>query len=125
MTMIDHVTLEVKDYAKAKAFYLAALQPLGYSLLAEYEGRVGGFGSHGKPAFWIMSGGINPHSTAHVAITAQKRADVDAFYRAALAAGGKDNGAPGLRPMYHADYYGAFVWDLDGNNLEAVTHKPE
>jgi len=124
MGMIDHVTLEVTDYEKAKAFYVAALRPLGYSLLEEHEGRIGGFGVR-EPRFWIMTGGINPHSSAHIAITAQKRADVDAFYRAALAAGGRDNGAPGLRPMYHANYYGAFVWDLDGNNIEAVTHKGE
>jgi catechol 2,3-dioxygenase-like lactoylglutathione lyase family enzyme len=123
--MIDHVTFEVKDYEKSKAFYRAALEPLGYSLLAEHEGRMGGFGSHGKPAFWIMTGGINPRSGAHVAFTAAKRADVDAFYRAAIAAGAKDNGAPGLRPIYHEHYYGAFVWDPDGNNVEAVTHKPE
>lgn len=123
--MIDHVTLEVMDYGKSKAFYQKVLEPLGYVLLAEFEGRMGGFGTAGKPSFWIMSGGINPHSTAHVAFTARRRADVDAFYIAAIAAGAKDNGSPGLRPIYHANYYGAFVWDLDGNNIEAVTHKGE
>ena len=123
--MIDHVTFEVKDFDRARAFYRAALEPLGYTLLAEYDGRIAGFGAHGKPAFWIMTGGINPRSSAHVAFSAQHRTEVDAFYRAALAAGGRDNGAPGLRPIYHEHYYGAFVWDPDGNNIEAVTHKPE
>jgi predicted lactoylglutathione lyase len=85
---------------------------------------VAGFGARGKPDFWIDGSG-KPSPKLHVAITAPNRAAVDAFYRAAIGAGGKDNGKPGLRPEYHATYYGAFVFDLDGHNIEAVTHVPE
>jgi catechol 2,3-dioxygenase-like lactoylglutathione lyase family enzyme len=125
---LDHVGLNVSDYARAKSFYCAALQPLGISLVMEldpattggYEGA--GFGQ-GKPDFWISGGAAT--SPIHVAFAAERRADVDAFYKAAMAAGGKDNGAPGLRPHYHKDYYGAFVLDPDGHNVEAVCHRPE
>lgn len=119
--MFDHVGIGVKDLPKSKEFYLKALAPLGLSVIMDFEAALG-IGSPGKPFFWISSG----HAIApvHLAFAADNRAQVDAFYEAALAAGGKDNGPPGLRAHYHPDYYGAFVYDLDGNNLEAVCHKP-
>ena len=120
--MIDHIGLSVSDYAASKRFLEAALAPLGYSLLMEFEGVGAGFGAQGKPDLWISQGLTAP---VHVAIHSPDRATVDAFYKAALAAGGRDNGAPGLRPEYHAGYYGAFVHDPDGNNIEAVCHTPE
>jgi catechol 2,3-dioxygenase-like lactoylglutathione lyase family enzyme len=128
--MIDHVGFPVSDYARAKAFYTAALKPLGYTLITELtaehtESRsaASGFGMDGKPEFWIGGeGGLS--LPMHIAIASRDRAGVDAFYRAALAAGGKDNGAPGLRPQYHPNYYGAFVRDPDGHNIEAVCHAP-
>ena len=121
--MIDHVALSVSDSAKARAFYTAALAPLGYSVLRAYGDFVG-LGADRKPDLWLSpDGATNPH--VHLAFVAKDRAAVDAFYAAALAAGGTDNGAPGLRPHYHATYYGAFVRDPDGNNVEAVTHRPE
>lgn len=120
---IDHVSLSVSDYAKSTAFYLAALKPLRMSAIMEF-GEAMGLGADGKPFLWVAQGGkATPH--CHLAIRAETRAQVDAFYKAALAAGGKDNGAPGLRPHYHESYYGAFVFDPDGNNIEAVCHKPE
>jgi catechol 2,3-dioxygenase-like lactoylglutathione lyase family enzyme len=127
--MIDHVGYPVLDYARARAFYLAALAPLGYRLLREVtDAETGGHGAHAgfgadRPDFWIGTG-RTAVSGVHVAFRANDRAAVDAFHRAALAAGGKDNGAPGLRPHYHRDYYGAFVLDPDGNNIEAVCHLP-
>lgn len=121
--MIDHTGLTVSDVGKSKPFYRAALAPLGYALLMEFEGAAG-FGVAPKPDFWIGQGKLNG-SPGHVAFAAASRKDVDAFYRAAMAAGGKDNGPPGLRPHYHANYYGAFVLDPDGHNVEAVCHKPE
>ena len=128
--MIYHVGFPVSDYARSKAFYAKALSPLGYSLIVEVGGEhteskspAAGFGRDGKPDFWIGGeGGLN--GSIHVAIVANDRAAVDSFYRAALAAGGKDNGAPGIRPQYHPNYYGAFVFDPDGHNIEAVCHKP-
>jgi len=128
--MIDHVGFPVADYERSKAFYLKALAPLGYSLIMEVgsehtESRApaAGFGADGKPDFWIGGeGGLR--GVLHVAIAVKNRAAVDAFHRAALAAGGKDNGAPGLRPHYHPNYYGAFVLDPDGHNVEAVCHAP-
>ena len=128
--MLDHVGLAVADIESAKAFYVGALAPLGIALLYELTAAEtgaeahAGFGAAGKAFFWIGTGD-RPKGGAHVAFTARSRADVDAFYRAALAAGGRDNGAPGLRPHYHANYYGAFVIDLDGNNIEAVCHTTE
>ncbi len=121
--MIDHVSLAVKDYAKSKAFYTMALAPLGFMMLTEImDHTVAGFGAT-RPQFWI--GQDKPHSTAtHVAFIAKTRDAVNAFYEAGLAAGGKDNGKPGLRPEYHKDYYGAFLLDPDGNNVEAVCHTP-
>jgi catechol 2,3-dioxygenase-like lactoylglutathione lyase family enzyme len=128
--VIDHIGFPVSDYGRAKAFYLKALAPLGYSLVMEVEQETekgfpaAGFGTNGKPDFWIGGeGGLD--RIIHVAILADSRAAVDAFHKAAIAAGGIDNGAPGLRPHYHPYYYGAFVFDPDGHNIEAVCHKPE
>jgi catechol 2,3-dioxygenase-like lactoylglutathione lyase family enzyme len=127
--MIDHIGFPVSDYARSKAFYLQALAPLGYGLVMDVrqEENTGeaaaGFGKDGKPDFWIGSeGGL--HQPMQVAIAANDRAMVDAFYRAAMAAGGRDNGAPGIRAHYHPSYYGAFVLDPDGHNIEAVCHEP-
>jgi catechol 2,3-dioxygenase-like lactoylglutathione lyase family enzyme len=127
--MIDHTGVNVSNMARAKAFYRAALAPLGYVLMMEMSKQetgsveVAGFGVPPKPDFWLAGGEANdPH--VHVAFTAASRAQVDAFYQAALGAGGRDNGAPGLRPHYHPDYYGAFVLDPDGHNIEAVCHAP-
>jgi catechol 2,3-dioxygenase-like lactoylglutathione lyase family enzyme len=117
--MIDHVGLPVSDYERSKRFFAAALAPLGYALVMEF-GEAAGFGAGAKPDFWIAAG--RSGAPVHVAILSPDRATVDAFHRAALAAGGRDNGAPGLRPEYHASYYGAFVLDPDGNNVEAVCH---
>ncbi|MBV8792166.1 MAG: VOC family protein [Pseudolabrys sp.] len=127
--MIDHVGFPVSDYPRAKAFYEKALAPLGYVLVMEVQQHgndapAAGFGINNKPDFWIGGeGGLN--WTVHIAIVANDRPTVDAFYRAAMAAGGKDNGPPGLRPHYHANYYGAFVLDPDGHNIEAVCHASE
>jgi catechol 2,3-dioxygenase-like lactoylglutathione lyase family enzyme len=126
--MLDHIGFSVADYARSKAFYENALAPLGYVLVmevqqSENDSPAAGFGAGGKPDLWIGGeGGLNHH--VHIAIAAKDRATVDAFYRAAIAAGGKDNGAPGLRPHYHPNYYGAFVFDPDGHNIEAVCHAP-
>jgi catechol 2,3-dioxygenase-like lactoylglutathione lyase family enzyme len=121
--MIDHTGIVVRDLNKSRQFYEQALAPLGYAMLFEVPGDVGmGFGEPPKPDFWIGRG--TPTISQHIAFRANSRAVVDAFYRAALAAGGKDNGAPGPRPHYHANYYGAFVLDLDGHNIEAVCHSP-
>ena len=126
--MIDHIGFSVSDYDRAKAFYLQALAPLGYALIMEAPAEVtesgkaaAGFGANGKPDFWIAGEG-KLERPVHVAIVAKDRASVDAFYRAALAAGGKDNGPPGIRAHYHPNYYGAFVLDPDGHNIEAVSH---
>ena len=125
--MIDHIGLPVADIARATEFYLKALGPLGISIVMQVSaedtghGAAVGFGANGKPFFWIGEG-ERQGGHIHVAFVADSREAVDAFYRAALAAGGKDNGPPGLRPHYHANYYGAFVLDLDGNNIEAVCH---
>lgn len=125
--MIDHIGIVVSDFEKSKAFYTAALAPISYSLMMEFPASVtgttdvAGFGEPPKPDFWI-SKGIPGKSSTHVAFSVANREMVDAFYTAALEAGGKDNGAPGLRPHYHPNYYGAFVFDPDGNNIEAVCH---
>ncbi len=128
--MIDHIGFSVSDYDLAKAFYLKALAPLGYSLIMEAPAEVtesgkaaAGFGANGKPDFWIAGEG-KLEKPVHVAIVAKDRAAVDAFYQAALAAGGRDNGPPGIRAHYHPNYYGAFVLDPDGHNIEAVSHGP-
>jgi catechol 2,3-dioxygenase-like lactoylglutathione lyase family enzyme len=120
--MIDHLGLQVSDLERSKAFYAKALQPLGYGVIMEFPGAVG-LGAQGKPDFWIGPGETG--GRAHVAFVSPDRKTVDAFHAAAMAAGGKDNGGPGLRPQYHANYYGAFVFDPDGNNIEAVCHQPE
>lgn len=121
--MIDHIGLSVTDVANSKAFYRSALAPLGYAVIMEFAGDVG-FGVPPKPDFWIGRAGTDVLPT-HIAFRADSRTQVDAFYKAAMAAGGRDNGAPGLRPDYHANYYGAFVLDPDGNNIEAVCHAAE
>lgn len=118
--MIDHVSLHVSDYGKSKLFFERALAPLGYTVIMEFGGSVAGLGAGGKPDFWIAQGEAS--TPVHVAFASPNRAAVDAFYQAAIAAGGRDNGAPGLRPEYHPNYYGAFVFDEDGNNIEAVCH---
>jgi len=126
--MIDHISLRVSDFAKSRAFYDAALAPIGAKVLMEVSAaQTGGvaFCGYGRerPMFWIA--GAEPMSgPTHVAFTTGTRAEVDAFYRAAMAAGGKDNGPPGIRAEYHPTYYGAFVRDPDGNNIEAVCHAP-
>lgn len=129
--MIDHIGLSVADYPGAKAFYDAVMPTLGASCVmavtaadtgGTYEGA--GYGRDGKPSFWIGTGGRTKGSL-HIAFVAESRAAVDAFYAAAIAAGGSDNGPPGIRAHYHPNYYGAFVFDLDGHNIEAVCHKPE
>ena len=132
--MIDHIGFDCADFARSRAFYQQALAPLGLTLLMEltpeqtggYDGC--GFGEAGKPEFWIASGGgqgARPGPGGlHVAFRARDRAAVDAFHAAALAAGGRDNGGPGLRPHYHPNYYAAFVFDPDGHNVEAVCHAP-
>ena len=125
--MIDHMGLQVSDLRKSKAFYQQTLAPLGYMLLMELtKEQTGGFSGAGfgiapKPDFWIGEGTPN-QPPIHVAFQAEDRATVDAFHQAGLAAGGRDNGAPGLRPQYHPNYYGAFVLDPDGHNIEAVFH---
>ena len=120
--MIDHTGIGVSDMTKSKTFYGKALAPLGYAMLMEVEGAAG-FGVAPKPDFWIgeTDAAISP---THVAFVAATRKDVDAFYAAAISAGGRDNGGPGLRPHYHENYYGAFVLDPDGHNIEAVCHRP-
>lgn len=128
--MIDHLTLLVSNYARSREFYLAALAPLGYAMIMELTRKqipslpteaTCGLGRNGKPSLWLRptDGPINP---THLAIAAINRGSVAAFHRAALEAGAQDHGAPGLRPQYHPNYYGAFVLDPDGYNLEAVHH---
>ncbi len=120
--MLDHLSVGVSDYAKSKRFFESALAPLGYKVAVEFGGSTAGLGAEGKPDFWISQGG--PIAQVHVAFVSPDRATVDEFHKAALAAGGRDNGTPGIRPEYHANYYGAFVYDPDGNNIEAVCHQP-
>lgn len=123
--MLDHFGVGVADYDRAKTFYTTVLAPLGAELMIEIpQAQVAGFGRDGKPDFWI-SAKTEPQSSLHIAIAARNRGEVDAFYAAALGAGARDNGAPGLRPDYHPNYYGAFVIDPEGHNFEAVCHAPE
>jgi len=117
--MIDHIGIQVTDLEASVAFYTKALSPLGYVLVMRFE-QYAGFGVAGKPDFWIGTG--KPTDRLHIAFRAKGRSDVRAFYSAAMAAGGTDNGAPGVRAVYHPDYYGAFVRDPDGHNIEAVCH---
>ena len=121
--MIDHVTANTTDFERAKRFYEQALAPLGYSVQMEFPSAAGFGSGEGIPDFWI---GSRPERGAtHVAFSAPDRAAVDAFHEAALAAGGTDNGAPGVRAHLHENYYAAFVHDPDGNNIEAVCHRPD
>jgi catechol 2,3-dioxygenase-like lactoylglutathione lyase family enzyme len=133
--MLDHISLRVADYERSKKFYEAALAPLGYTLMMESDSGAG-FRRQFIPDFWIKQGEVistGGHAEVpgcggpfiHVAFASDDRKTVDAFYRAALAAGARDNGAPGLRPNYHPNYYGAFVLDPDGYNIEAVCHKAQ
>ena len=120
--MIDHINIGVADLAASRAFYERALAPLGYELIMDRQYGAG-FGKDGKPDFWISD---RPSSgPLHVAFAGPDRATVTEFHREAIAAGGRDNGPPGLRPHYHPAYFGAFVLDPEGNNVEAVTHRPE
>ena len=129
MGILDHVGINVSSYARSKQFYERALAPLGVTVVMEY-GTWCGMGRDGKPDFWFGEG-VAKYQTAeqvktitpvHLCFVARSRAEVDAFYEAAIAAGGKDNGRPGVRKEYHPHYYGAFVIDPDGHNVEAVIH---
>jgi catechol 2,3-dioxygenase-like lactoylglutathione lyase family enzyme len=122
--MFDHLGLNVRDLARTRAFYTAALAPLGLAVQWDKMPGVVAFGAPGRPQLWFTGKGGGP-TGVHIALVAANRAQVDAFHAAALAAGGRDNGAPGLRPHYHPNYYGAFVFDPDGHNLEAVCHAAE
>lgn len=128
MGTLDHIGLHVSDYDKLITFYEKALAPLGISIIMRIPEQAGvkgaGFGADGKPDFWVSEGGrTTPH--LHICFIAKNRAAVDAFYAAALAAGGTDNGPPGIRAHYHPNYYAAFVLDPDGHNIEACCHRPE
>jgi catechol 2,3-dioxygenase-like lactoylglutathione lyase family enzyme len=120
--LIDHVILNVSDFEASERFYAAALGALGFTPGMEFEG-MRAYDLDGRPWFWIVHRG-EPARGTHVAFPARSRADVDAFHAAALAAGGRDNGAPGVREDYHANYFAAFALDPDGNNIEAVIHAP-
>lgn len=121
--MFDHVGFAVTDLAASKAFFVKALAPLGAEVVMEGPYGVG-IGRQRKPSLWIYEAKTAP-APMHLAFTAVSRRQVDTFHEAALAAGGRDNGAPGLRPHYHANYYGAFIIGPDGHNIEAVCHHPE
>lgn len=121
--IIDHIGVAVSDYAVSKAFYTACLKPLNVEMVVEIDDWAG-FGRGDKGEFWFGSD-ETVQTPMHIAFLAETRAEVDEFYKAALAAGGTCNGKPGLREIYHPDYYGAFVVDPDGHNVEAVCHKPE
>jgi len=121
--MLDHVTIGVSDIEQSKEFYDRALHPLGISRLYAEGERVAGYGISPKAFFWIGRRDT-PQTGAHIAFAARDRATVDRFYDEAIAAGGRDNGRPGIRPNYHPDYYGAFVLDPDGHNIEAVCRSP-
>jgi catechol 2,3-dioxygenase-like lactoylglutathione lyase family enzyme len=121
--VIDHIGIRVSDLPRSTAFYRAALGPLGYAVLMDFAFGAG-LGRDGKPDLWLYPGSA-PADPVHVALACPDRATVRAFHTAALAAGAEDTGAPGLRPEYHPHYYGAFVRDPDGYNLEAVCHTPE
>ena len=118
--IIDHIGLTVKDFSNSLTFYTNALAPLGIEKIMEYEGWAG-FGRDGKPEFWFGSHN-EAQSPMHIAFLAENRTQVDDFYNAAITAGATDNGKPGIREEYHSNYYGAFVIDINGHNLEAVCH---
>nr|WP_035788086.1 VOC family protein [Janthinobacterium sp. CG3] len=120
--MIDHIGIGLSDYEAGKTFFAAALAPLGIGLIMEIHGNAG-YGSGGKPEFWFSQG--TAPARMHIAFVAENRQQVRDFYQAALAAGAQDNGAPGIREIYHPHYYGAFVTGPDGLNIEAVCHAPE
>jgi len=132
MSILDHLGINVSDHARARAFYDKALAPLGITPAMNF-GSATGYGRGQKPDFWISEGKTSTQTdeqvrvitTVHVCFAARSRAEVDAFHEAALAAGGRDNGKPGVRAEYHANYYGAFVLDPDGHNVEAVIHGPD
>lgn len=129
MGIVDHIGLPVTDFDRSVVFYVNALKPLGITLLMQFPpegpsgGAAAGFGKNGKPELWL-GGGNTVGTRVQVALLAENRAMVEDFFDAAIAAGGIDNGAPGVRAHYHADYYGAFVLDPDGHNIEAVCHQP-
>ena len=131
--MIDHLSTYATDFERTKIFYQQAFLPLGYSLQMDFVAewntefptqRMCAFGTEGRPIFWIIETKV-AHTPRHTAFTAANREAVDEFYRCAMEQGGTDNGVPGLRPHYHEHYYGGFVFDPDGNNVEAVCHTPE
>ena len=122
--MLDHVTVGVEDIERSLRFYDSALRPLGIARLYGDGNRFAGYGVNPKAFFWIGNR-TNPQTGSHIAFAANDRATVDRFYEAAIAAGGKDNGRPGIRAHYGPDYYGAFVFDPDGHNIEAVCRLPE
>lgn len=121
--ILDHLGFSVSDAQRSRAFYTAALAPLGIELAMEAQGWLG-FGRDTKPEFWFAEA-ETPQSPMHIAFSATNRSQVDRFYHAAIEAGAADNGPPGLRAFYHPNYYGAFVIDPDGHNIEAVCHTPE
>ncbi len=121
--MLDHISLRVSDLEQSRRFFTKALSPLGFELVMEHDISGAGFGHAGKPEFWIKQG--STAASVHVAFASPDRVSVDAFYEASIEAGGRDNGGPGPRPEYHPGYYGAYVLDPDGNNIEAVCHVPE
>jgi catechol 2,3-dioxygenase-like lactoylglutathione lyase family enzyme len=120
--ILDHIGFNVSDFAASKEFFLRALEPLGIGVVSEGEGWAM-IGREGKPQFWFGSFGRSP-GPIHIAFAAANRVQVRRFHEAALAAGGKDNGPPGIREQYHPNYYGAFVIGPDGHNIEAVCHTP-
>jgi catechol 2,3-dioxygenase-like lactoylglutathione lyase family enzyme len=122
--ILDHIGYAVSNFARAKAFYTRALEPLGIVVVMEGDAWAM-LGKNGKPEFWFGAYGKAPEARLHIAFAAENREQVRAFHAAALAAGGTDNGAPGIREQYHKDYYGAFVIDPEGHNIEAVCHKPQ
>jgi catechol 2,3-dioxygenase-like lactoylglutathione lyase family enzyme len=122
--VLDHVTIGISDIERSKTFYDAALRPLGITRLYAEGAEFAGYGVRPKAFFWIGRR-ATPQTGAHIAFTANDRVTVDRFYDDAIKAGGRDNGRPGIRPHYHANYYGAFVLDPDGHNIEAVCHAPQ
>jgi catechol 2,3-dioxygenase-like lactoylglutathione lyase family enzyme len=121
--MLDHMAIGVQDLAASRGFYEAALAPLGFGVVMDSD-RAVAFGPPARPIFWLR-GDREPAARVHIAFQADTRDHVDAFHASGLAAGGEDNGKPGLRPNYHPHYYGAFLYDPDGNNTESVCHTPQ
>jgi catechol 2,3-dioxygenase-like lactoylglutathione lyase family enzyme len=122
--MLDHVGFAASDYSRSKRFYEKALAPLGLSLVTEPSGQAAGFGVGQRPFFWVEAQGEPVRGRLHIALQAASRDQVDAFYAAAIAAGATGNGRPGVREIYHPDYYGAYILDPDGHNIEVVCHLP-